>query len=575
MRVAIIAPPYPLEEAPAPPLGITYVAAAFEAAGAEVRIIDYIVSGYRPEKLKAELDAFQPDAVGATSVTLNFYGAADIVRTAKRHNPDIVTMMGGPHVSFDAENTLTAYPEIDLIVKGEGEQTIAELTPLLKDRKSWSGVRGIAFRRNGRPVVTEARDFIEDLDTLPLPARHLLPLSRYQALGYPVSIITSRGCPYSCIFCQGRRMVGKRIRKRSAARIVDEIAHILSYGINRINVADDLFASDGNRVKEVCGEINRRGLSFTWSAFARVNTVDRETLRIMRETGCDSVSFGVESGNPEMLKRIRKNITLDQVREAVRLCGEVGMIAHTSFMVGLPGETGQTLEETKRFASSLGSLYGYHFLAPFPGTTVREKVAQYDLEILTNDWSRYDANSAIVRTSALSPEQINAFVAEYDRAISEGWERQIRGSREKTNTPYEDLQVEGYFKTQFVYRLLSEDLVEKLGCIPLPGAATTVSRSGREADEKEALEALCQRLEEATGADPALIRKTLRGFIEKGYIRSRQSGRILTWYWTHNNRVDHERDVSALFRGAGLRCGGVGSMRECLEAGAKDTGRPV
>jgi radical SAM superfamily enzyme YgiQ (UPF0313 family) len=527
MRVAIIAPPYPLEEAPAPPLGVTYVAAAFEAAGAEVKILDYIVNRYTPEKLKAELDAFQPDAVGATSVTLNFYGAADIVRMAKRHNPDIVTMMGGPHVSFDAENTLKAYPEIDLIVRGEGEKTIAELTPQLKDRKNWAEIRGLAFRQNGQLTMTEDREFIEDLDSLPLPARRLLPLSRYQALGYPISIITSRGCPYSCIFCQGRRMVGKKIRKRSAALIVDEIEHILSYGINRINVADDLFASDKAKVKEVCGEIQKRGLSFTWSAFARVNTVDRETLQTMKDTGCDSVSFGVESGNPEMLKRIRKKITLDQVRQAVRLCTEVGMIAHTSFIVGLPGETVETLEETKQFAGSLGSLYGYHFLSPFPGTTVREEVDQYDLEILTHDWSRYDANSAIVKTSRLSPEQINAFVAEYDREIDEVWEKQVQGYRENTNTPYENLQVEGYFKTQFVYRLLSEDLIEALGIFRL---------NGRKRDD--AVEALCQRLEKATEADPALIRKTLQTFIDRGYVKSRQDNENLIWYWTHNNRVD-------------------------------------
>jgi radical SAM superfamily enzyme YgiQ (UPF0313 family) len=375
--------------------------------------------------------------------------------------------------------------------------------------------------------MTEDREFIEDLDSLPLPARRLLPLSRYQALGYPISIITSRGCPYSCIFCQGRRMVGKKIRKRSAALIVDEIEHILSYGINRINVADDLFASDKAKVKEVCGEIQKRGLSFTWSAFARVNTVDRETLQTMKDTGCDSVSFGVESGNPEMLKRIRKKITLDQVRQAVRLCNEVGMIAHTSFMVGLPGETMETLAETKQFAGSLGSLYGYHFLSPFPGTTVREEVDQYDLEILTHDWSRYDANSAIVKTSRLSPEQINAFVAEYDREINEVWEKQVRGYQEKTNTPYEDLQVMGYFKTQFVYRLLSEDLIEVLGSFRLNGRK-----------RGDAVEALCQRLEKATEADPALIRKTLQTFIDRGYIKSRQDNENLIWYWTHNNRVD-------------------------------------
>jgi hypothetical protein len=205
----------------------------------------------------------------------------------------------------------------------------------------------------------------------------------------------------------------------------------------------------------------------------------------------------------------------------------VGMIAHTSFIVGLPGETMETLEETKQFAGSLGSLYGYHFLSPFPGTTVREEVDQYDLEILTHDWSRYDANSAIVKTSRLSPEQINAFVAEYDREINEVWEKQVHGYREKTNTPYENLQVEGYFKTQFVYRLLSEDLIEALGSFLLNGRK-----------RGDAVEALCQRLEKATEADPALICKTLQTFIDRGYIKSRQDNGNLIWYWTHNNSMD-------------------------------------
>ncbi|MCG6536111.1 MAG: cobalamin-dependent protein, partial [Syntrophales bacterium LBB04] len=205
MRVAIIAPPYPLEEAPAPPLGVTYVAAAFESAGADVRIFDYIVGCYTPENLRVKLDQFRPDVVGSTSVTLNFPGAAEIVAEAKRHNPSLITIMGGPHVSFDDIRTLEAYPEIDLIVRGEGEQTIAELMAAGMDPSSWREIRGLTFRQDGQIVSTDDRPFIEDLDSLPLPARHLLPLSRYQALGYPISIITSRGCPYSCIFCLGRR----------------------------------------------------------------------------------------------------------------------------------------------------------------------------------------------------------------------------------------------------------------------------------------------------------------------------------------------------------------------------------
>ncbi|MCX5841166.1 MAG: cobalamin-dependent protein, partial [Deltaproteobacteria bacterium] len=220
MKVAVIAPPYPFEEAPAPPLGVSYVAAAFEAAGAEVEIFDYIVSQYTPDKLREMLDKFKPDVVGATSVTLNFKSAAEIVRTAKRHNPSMITMMGGPHVSFDAVNTLQSYHEIDMIVIGEGEATIKALMSIKMDTSRWKDVNGIAFRQDNEIIFTEPRELISDLDTLPLPARHLLPLSKYQALGFPVSMISSRGCPYPCIFCQGRRMVGKKVRYRSPSLVV-------------------------------------------------------------------------------------------------------------------------------------------------------------------------------------------------------------------------------------------------------------------------------------------------------------------------------------------------------------------
>ena len=540
MRVAVIAPPYPLEEAPAPPLGVTYVAAAFESAGADVRIFDYIVSEYSADKLKAQLDEFQPHVVGSTSVTLNFPGAAGIIGTAKRHCPSLITVMGGPHVSFDAAGTLMNYPEVDLIVRGEGEWTIAELMAQEMDPTSWEAIRGLTFRRDGQIVATDDQPFIEDLDSLPLPARHLLPLSRYRALGYPISIITSRGCPYSCIFCLGRRMVGKRIRQRSAPLVVDEIEQILAYGIDRINVADDLFVSHSGKVREVCDEILRRSLRFTWSAFARVNTVDRETLSLMREAGCDSVSFGVESGNPEMLKRIGKGITLEQVREAVSLCREVGIIAHTSFIAGLPGETSETLRETDEFAASLGSLYGYHYLAPFPGTTIRDEVEKYDLEILTEDWSRYDANSAIVRTSSLSPAAIERFVKAFEAEIERVWESMVRDYREKTIQPEMIPQVEGHFRMKLVYRLLAEDLIEKVGRFGLP-------ENG--AGEDALLEGLCLRIEEATGTDRELIGKTLRSFVASGYLKAETIGAMVRWFWTHNNRVDHQGMWSRCLQG--------------------------
>ncbi len=527
MRVAIVAPPYPLEEAPAPPLGVTYVAAAFEAAGAEVRIFDYLVRGYSPEKLHAEIDDFKPDVLGSTSVTMNFPVAAQIVSEAKRYRPSLLTMMGGPHVSFTAERSLKEYPAIDMIVIGEGEQTIAEMMSCGMEARAIKKLKGIAYQEDGMVIVNDRRPFIEDIDTLPLPARHLLPLSRYQALGFPISIITSRGCPYLCIFCQGRKMVGHRIRTRSPSLIVDEIEQILSYGIDRINVADDLFVSSPKRVKEVCEEIMRRRLQFSWSAFARVNTVDKETLQLMREAGCDSISFGVETGNAEMMKRIKKGITLAQARRAVSLCRDVGIIPHTSFIVGLPGESSETLRETAEFAADLGSLYGYHMLAPFPGTTVREDIADYDLEILTDDWTKYDANHAIVRTSALSAAQLQEFVADFEAEINKVWNEMVRGYYAKINTPAIDMQVEGHFRMELVYRLLSEDLIEKLG---------TVETDGFDDPFAFAEETLCDRIKKATGVDRDLIKKTIRDFVAKGYLRQKVSNTTHCWSWTHNNR---------------------------------------
>ena len=381
MRVAVIAPPYPLEEAPAPPLGVCYVAAAFEQAGAEVKIFDYVVSGYSKEKLQKAMEDFKPHVVGSTSVTMSFPQAAVIITDAKEIDPSVVTIMGGPHVSFWARETLEEFPAVDCIVVGEGEQTIAEITPLLAQGQTLENVPGLILRHKGEIINTGHRDFIQDLDALPMPARHLLPLSRYKALGFPVSIITSRGCPNQCIFCLGRRMVGHKVRYRSTAKVVDEIQALLDMGFNRINVADDLFTSNKKRVREVCNEIKKRGLKFGWSAFSRVNTVDKETFALMRETGCDCVSFGIESGNQEMLKRVKKGITLEQARKAIAVCKEVDILAHASFMVGLPGETHETMADSERFAKSLGAIYGYHFLAPFPGTTVMENIEEYDLEV--------------------------------------------------------------------------------------------------------------------------------------------------------------------------------------------------
>jgi len=466
MKVVLIAPPYPITEGPSAPLGLCYVAAAFERAQAEVIILDYLVSLYSPEKLEKELKAARPDLIGTTSVTLNFNQAAAILKTARDVYPSAVTVMGGPHVSFDYEATLRNYPEIDLIVIGEGEETISELAPAIGDRDAWRRIRGIAFLDDGELIVTPPRKHIQDLDSLPLPARHLLPLSKYMALGFPVSIITSRGCPHRCIFCQGHRMVGNKVRSRNPVLVVDEIESLLRHGFQRVNFSDDFFTSNIGRVRAICDEINRRGLVFQWTAFARADSVSPELLQIMRRTGCDTIFFGMESGNQEMLDRVRKRVKLDRIRQAVADSKAAGMRVFGSFIVGLPGETRETLMDSHRFAEGLDIMYGYHFLAPFPGTTVYDQMDQYDLELLSHNWSDYDANSAIVQTSSVTAADIESFVEEYYMKTVRAVEARIEAEMQAGSASEEDRMVYlGNKRLNVIYKLLCEDAIEKLSPI--------------------------------------------------------------------------------------------------------------
>ncbi len=506
MKIALIAPPYPLEEIPSPPLGLTYIAAVCEAAGAEVIILDYIVRGYSEAKLKAELAAFGPDMVGTNSVTMNFKQAAGILRTAKKANPGIITLMGGPHVSFDSESTLTLYPEIDIIVKGEGEATLAELLEVIQDRDAWHSVPGIAFRDKDRIITTGPRPFIQDLDSLPMPARHLLPMARYQALGYPVSIITSRGCPNQCIFCLGRRMVGQKVRFRSPELIADEIEALMAMGSSYINIADDLFTASKPRVTALCNEFLKRNLDVHWSAFSRVNTIDVETLKLMKSAGCHSVSFGIESGNPEMLKRVKKGITIEQAKKASAACQEAGIRGHASFMVGLPGETFETMKDSLNLQKELEIESAYHFLSPFPGAAVREDIADYDLEILTHDWDEYNANKSIVRTSALSPEDMDAFVHEAHSRVEEAWEDLKKKYEDKTATPDEEMQVGGFYRMEMIFKLLSRDVIEETSTYP--------------SDKNTALKSLCKKISALTDLDQGFVEFNMKDLIAKGYIRA-------------------------------------------------------
>lgn len=418
MRVLLINPPTPLEERPNPPLGLAFVAAALEEAGIEVRIHDMVTHPLDRTRLETLLDDYQPQIVGATAVTMNFHGAIRALREVKAVDPDVLTVMGGPHVTFTPKETLAQISELDLIVMGEGDVTVVELVEAYRNGRDWGSVRGLAYRGAGGEVqITPAQDIV-DVNQLPQAARHLLPLGRYRALKMPISITTARGCPFPCIFCSARDMAGAKIRNRDARTVVDELEDLAGLGFHQINIADDLFTGRKKHCLAVCDEIIARGLKITWSCYSRVDTINPDLLARMKEAGCRTMAFGIESANEEMLKRVRKGITIPKTIEAVKMCKEAGIEPHCSFILGLPGETQETLRETLAFCEKLkemGASYGLHLLAPFPGTAVREQMETFDLKILTDDWSQYHANRAIVETSSVSADQLNSIVENWTR----------------------------------------------------------------------------------------------------------------------------------------------------------------
>jgi radical SAM superfamily enzyme YgiQ (UPF0313 family) len=215
---------------------------------------------------------------GLTAVTMTFDNAMDVVKDIKGINPEILTVMGGPHISFCAPETLGDYPELDVAVIGEGERTLVELCRAVDNGGALENVKGIAFRRGIDIQFTARREPIENLDELPMPDRRLLPLGRYRALNMPISITTSRGCPFKCIFCVGRKMVGARVRYRSPEKVVDELQYLGSFKFSQVNIADDLFTANKDHCLGICNEIIKRNLKLTWTSFARVDTVCAEVL---------------------------------------------------------------------------------------------------------------------------------------------------------------------------------------------------------------------------------------------------------------------------------------------------------
>ncbi len=381
-----------------PLVSLASLGAILEEEKVNVNVLDLATSLDPINDLKNKLNDFNPDYVGVTFTTPLYNEAKEIARITKEFDNNIITIAGGVHVSALPKDTLNEC-EFDIGVMGEGEETLKELV----NEKELSKINGICYKKDNEIIINPKRPLIKNLDDLPLPAWHLFNINKYKASklttrNQPVGPIeTSRGCVYGCIYCN-KDIFGRTFRFKSPERVIKEIEHMLSFGFKEIHIWDDNFSTKLDRAKKICDIIIEKGLNkkFTWALACgiRADCIDEEFIRKAKEAGCYSIYIGVETGNPELLKRINKGETLEEIKRAFELCKKVEIETVAFYMFGLPGETKETMDKTIEFAKKLDSDYAkFTITVPYPSTPL---FYEWDEKgyIKTKDWSKYNFHTA-------------------------------------------------------------------------------------------------------------------------------------------------------------------------------------
>lgn len=364
-----------------PPIDLMYSAASTERAGCECRLVDYPAERKTWRDLERDIEAFRPHVLMISITTPSL--AKDVVaaEVAKRIDPHILTVAKGAHFLVYDRETLERWPALDCVIRGEYELTAAELG----EGRPLEQIEGITYRRpDGTIVQNPPRPLIDDLDSIPFPARHLVRNELYfrpDTMEPQTTIVTNRGCPHSCIYCLAPVVSGKKNRYRSVGNVLAELVECVErFGIRNFLFRSDLFTQNKKWVIELCQAIIERRLNIEWASNSRVDTIDAELLRWMKRAGCWIIAYGVESGNQEMLDLMKKKATVEQARRAIRLTREAGIKSSVYFLMGLPWDKPDTLEDNVRFAQELlPDFVEIFYTYPFPGTELYRIAVEHGL----------------------------------------------------------------------------------------------------------------------------------------------------------------------------------------------------
>lgn len=393
------------------PISLPMIAGALEAKKHQVYLLDCIANDVDVEGLKKAIRDYDPQFVLFNMSTATSSSDVEVINMMRPLTKAHFTVIGN-HATSLPEEVLND-SGLDSVIRREPELTAQDLVDALEKGRGLGEVLGISFKDKDDTVVhNEDRPFNENLDDLPFAARHLLDNARYTlpVINEPYTlIITSRGCPYSCIYCTAYQYYGKKVRLRSAENVVDEMQECLEkHGLRNFTMWSDTFNQNRKFVMEVCAELKKRGLEkkIRWMANSRVDHVDPEVLKEMRSSGCIGVSYGVESGVEEILKNMKKGATAEQARVAVKQTKEAGIEVLTHIIFGLPGETLETIDETIKYVKELDPDYAQFYCAiPFPKTEL-EEMGKKNGWISTDDYAKYELNQPILNLPGLSMEQL-------------------------------------------------------------------------------------------------------------------------------------------------------------------------
>jgi anaerobic magnesium-protoporphyrin IX monomethyl ester cyclase len=392
-----------------PPLGLAYIASFLEKQSVKTRIIDVHAEEAGLDAL-LETAGVNPGFIGITATTMTFASALETAAACRKKFPSAKITLGGVHPTILPEDALKS-EAVDFVIRGEGEKSFYDLVSGVSPEK----VKGLSYKKDGKYVHNDEGPVVENMDELPPPAYHLLPVKKYRpTIGSykrlpAISVMTTRGCPGKCTYCLGSYL-GGRVRMHSIKYIISVIKALQKdYGIKEINFYDDTFTTYKMKVREFCRAIIDEKIDLTWVCFARTDFIDMETLLLMKKAGCHQVMYGIESGNEQILKNINKMTKLESVKGVIDMTKKAGIECRAAFMLGNPGETEETMKQTMAFAKYLDpDIALYNIATPYPGTEMY-KWADANGYLMTKDWVKYDLSTAVMNLPTVSPQKIEEY----------------------------------------------------------------------------------------------------------------------------------------------------------------------